>query len=295
MTRKKQQYRSRRALAVTGAAAVVLTLALAAAPASAQRGGGGGGGRQGGFAGGGQQRMARPSVTLAEAPVSAMTPYFGLTAEQATRIEEIQKAAREQVRTAFSDLRNPPDAAGGNANGAAAPQFNRQNREQMRTEIQARVQKVQEDREKTDREVRLVLTVDQRGQIASFLRYLELFRQVGLPPELIKALDLTTVQKTKLIALIDEADASRQQQMQQMIATMRQNGGGRQRGGNQNGAPADGAAMGENIREAMRTSRLDIREKALALLTPEQRTMVEAWEKQNPRTQQDFGGRGNRG
>jgi Spy/CpxP family protein refolding chaperone len=283
------------------AATAAFTLTLAAAdPAAAQRGGGrqGGGFGQGGPGGRfGGQRMGPPAPTLATIPVTAMVPYFGLTAEQAKRIEEIQRSARpdrDAIRAQFEELRNQ-----GGQNATPADRENiRARMMAMRQEMMAQAQKTQEAQERAVREIELVLTPEQRPAVASFLRDVELFRSVDLPLELIRPLDLNGPQKRKLQNIAQQAEQERMQQMEQMRATLRQNfeqgGPGGQSG--QGGDPEArrqqmqqfGQQFGQQIGETMRTAREKTREKVMAALTPAQQALVTQWEKDHPEAQRGF-------
>lgn len=289
------------AIAAT-AAALAVTLSVAD-PAAAQRPGAGR--QQGGFGQGRPgmtQRMGRPAPTLATTPVSAMVPYFGLTEEQAKKIEEIQKSARpnvDAIRAQVEELRN---SVGDTSNGA-----NRENMRArmmaMREEMTAQRRKEEENREKAVREIELVLTSEQRPAIASFLRDVELFENVNLPLELIRPLDLNGPQKRKLQQIAQQEQQAREQMIQQTISTfMQQNRGligpGNGQGGNAP-IPNDPAArqqlgeqarqVGQQMGEAMRDAREKTREKALAVLTADQRAMVVQWEKDHPQAQRGFG------
>jgi Spy/CpxP family protein refolding chaperone len=281
---------------VATTAAFTLTLAMAD-PAAAQRGGAnrqqGGPGPGGRFA-----RMARPTPTLATVPVSAMVPYFGLTEEQAKKIEEIQKNARPNMEAMRSQIEGIRSQVGENPTQADRENI-RARMMAMREEMAAQRQKEEENRDKAIKEIELVLTSEQRPAIASFLRDVDLFLQVNLPLELIRPLDLNGPQKRKLQQIAQQEEQEREQMMRQTFSTVfQQNRAQGGQGGNA-GVPTDPAARqqladqarqaGQQIGEAMRESREKTREKALAILTADQRALVVQWEKDHPRTQRGFG------
>lgn len=295
---KKQYQQKRREWgALTTMAGVLAAFTLAAAvPASAQNDQGFGRQRGGrGFAG---QRQGRPAPTLSTVPVSAMTPYFGLSEEQAKKIEEIQKSARsgmQEMATRFQSMR-----------GQFGDNPSQQDREKMRAEMmkmraeaEAKMAQMQQDRTKADREIRQVMTEEQRPGTPSFLREVEFFQNAGLPLELIKPLDLESMQKVKINTILAKTNAERQQKMQDMIANARTGNGGRP-GGNA-GAQAetggnDRRANWQAFGEAMRTDIEATHKLILAVLTPEQRALVEKFEKENPQSRQrGFGGFGRGG
>lgn len=282
------------ALVATG-----LILTLAANPAQAQRGrrnqngqnGGVGGGGYGGGGFGGGQRMQRPAPTLATAPVSAMVPYFNLTDEQAKKIEDLQKGARPDfgaMRSTFQNMQN---------NGT---QPTREQMAQMRSQMQTQMAKVQSDQEAAAREIGRVLTSEQRPQIPSFLRDVELFGKATLPLELIKPLALDAAQKRKLQTIAEESDAQRQAKMREAFGQMRRQpqadpNADTPDANSQNNGQARFAAIGQ----AMTDVNKQIHEQVLAVLTTDQRTLVEKWDKEHPNSLSNpmngFGGFGGRG
>jgi hypothetical protein len=289
---------------VAAGALFALTVAIAT-PASAQQGGfgggrqrggaGGGGGFGGGGFGGGQQRggfggqqrggFQRPAPTLASIPVSVMTPYFNLTEDQGKQIEELQKASRATVQEMQSSFQSLRDQFGNNQNPSQDDrQKMMEQMQKMRSEMQAKQATLQEQQAQADREIRKVMTEEQRPNTPAFLRDVEYFQRAELPAELIKPLNLESAQKVKINTILDKADADRQAQMRQMFA-------GRQ-GGGQNGGGANGGQNNfQQMGESMRTAREETHKKILDVLTPDQRAQVEKWEKDHPGARQGgFGG-----
>ena len=301
----KNQYQQKRREwdALTTIAGVLAAFTLTAAvPASAQndrgngRQGSGGGG---GF--GGQQRQGRPALTLSTVPVAAMTPYFGLSEDQAKKIEEIQKSARsgmQEMATRFQSMR-------GQFGDNPSPQDQEKMRAEMlkmRTEAQTKMAQMQQNQTKADREIRQVMTEEQRPGTPLFLREAEFFQNAGLPLELIKALNLESMQKVKINVILDKTNAERQQKMQAMFANARSQNGGRGNNGGGAAAQAEGAnanggrANWQAFGETMRTDAEATRKLILEVLTAEQRTLVEKFEKENPQSRQrGFGGFGRGG
>jgi Spy/CpxP family protein refolding chaperone len=139
---------------------------------------------------------------------------------------------------------------------------------EMQSKMQERQARLQEDQERAEKEIELVLTPAQRPPINSFLRDLELFRGALLPPELIKELDLNGPQKRKLQNIVMKAKNDREQRVQGAMAQARQSG--------------QYTSLGSSIGSSYTDWQKEVREKSRAVLTTEQRAILEKWEKERP-------------
>jgi Spy/CpxP family protein refolding chaperone len=210
--------------------------------------------------------------SLVNAPITAMTRYFGLTEEQAKKIEEIQKNARPDFKAIFQDAFKISEGDGattttpdGRTIRTLSIRVDPEKMKEMEAKAQERNAKLQQDMERAEKEIELVLTPEQRPGVNPFLRDLELFQGAQLPPELIRDLDLNGPQKRKLQIIVRDAVAAQEQQRQQIVAKARA-------GGDLTGIGATFKSFQDGVRD-----------KSLAVLTPEQRALVEKWEKENPR------------
>jgi hypothetical protein len=232
---------------------------------------------EGGGAGNGIVTFGAPMAalhgkpSLVNAPITAMTRYFGLTEEQAKKIEEIQKNARPDFRSMIQEGIKLTEGDGqttttpdGRTVRTFSIRLDPEKAKEMEAKARERAAKMQEDFERAEKEIELVLTPEQRPGVNPFLRDLELFQGALLPAELIRDLDLNGPQKRKLQIIVRDARAQREQRMQQVVAQVRQSG------------DASG------IRAGLSGWREEVREKSLAVLTPAQRAIVEKWEKENP-------------
>jgi hypothetical protein len=131
--------------------------------------------------------------------------------------------------------------------------------------------KMQEERKKNDAQVEAVLTDDQKKALPAFLKDVQAYQSAQLPLALISDLKLTEDQKTKIAAVVKQVQTISQEKMQE----------------------ARDNQDFQAIREIMTQSQTALKDKTRALLTADQKAMVEKYEKENPN--QGFGGRGGRG
>jgi len=250
--------------------AMVATLGSAAYAQEGGQGGGQGGGRQGGGQGGGRQggggrgfgggfggfggfgqrggQGMQPTAGML--PLTVLSKSLGLTDEQKTKIEDIQKKAQENMRASFGGF--------GGGGGRPDPE-----------EMRARFEKMNEDRKKTDADIMAILTDDQKKSLETLLKDAQVFMQAQLPLELAGDLKLTADQKKQISETVDKIQKAAREKTQEA----REN------------------QDFETVREIMQQAQAALREKTRAVLTAEQKSMVEKWEKDNPRGR-GFGGPG---
>lgn len=237
-------------------ASMISLVGLVQGTAIAQRGGAGGGGGFGGAFGG--QRGGAGQMGLSNLPVDVLVKGLKLTAEQKTKVEDVQKKIRDGQRAAFGGGNNP--FGGGGGGGRLDPE-----------QLKEMMAKMQEDRKKNDASVEAILTDDQKKALPVLLKEIAVFQGAQLPLALISDLKLTEDQKTKISDVV--------KQIQKVSGEKRQEAMENQ----------DFQAL----REIMTQTQTATKEKTRALLTTEQKAMVEKYEKDNPN--QGFGGRGGRG
>jgi hypothetical protein len=131
--------------------------------------------------------------------------------------------------------------------------------------------KMQEERKKNDAQVEAVLTDDQKKALPAFLKDVQTFQTSQLPLALIGDLKLTEDQKTKMAAVVKQVQTISQEKRQEAMDNQ------------------DFQAL----REIMTQTQTALKDKTRALLTADQKAMVEKYEKENPN--QGFGGFGGRG
>jgi len=241
---------------LVGATAVLSLVAFAQGTALAQRGNGGGG-FGGGFGGfGGQRGGGMMQMGLSSLPVDVLVKGLKLTDDQKTKVDDVQKKIREAQRAAFGGGNNP-FGGGGNRPDPA--------------QLQEMMTKMQEERKKNDAQVEAVLTDDQKKALPAFLKDVQTFQTAQLPLALIGDLKLTEDQKTKMAAVVKQVQTISQEKRQEAMDNQ------------------DFQAL----REIMTQTQTALKDKTRALLTADQKAMVEKYEKENPN--QGFGGRGGRG
>ncbi len=244
---------------LVGATAVLSLVAFAQGSAHAQRGNGGGG--FGGFAGGfgGQRGGGLMQMGLSNLPVDVLVKGLKLTDDQKTKVDDVQKKIREAQRAAFGGGNNPFGGGAGGGNRLDPAQ------------LQEMMTKMQEDRKKNDAQIEAVLTDDQKKALPAFLKDVQTFQTAQLPLALVGDLKLTDDQKTKMAAVVTQIQKIAQEKRQEAM---------------------DNQDF-QSLREIMTQTQTALKDKTRALLTADQKAMVEKYEKENPN--QGFGGRGGRG
>ena len=253
--------------------AAVSQVALAQPPPREGGGGGSRGGRPGGFGGPGQNGrppmggMRRASVV--QVPVSALTSGLTLTETQVTQIKAIQDALRAKHDALMprpgGDNGTPPD----------------------RDTMQANMDLLRKAAMKAEKDILALLTDKQKTALPGFLKLMDDLREVGIPAEVYAELNLTSDQKTRISAI---AKAARP-----VMPPPRQGGGGPPLDGGPGGPPdggfggppppRDGGGFGGGRPGGGGDPavRRQAHEKAMALLTDEQKQIVTAWMDAHPR------------
>jgi hypothetical protein len=129
-------------------------------------------------------------------------------------------------------------------------------------------QKMRASDDKASKEIEAQLTDSQKKQLPDLLKDVSLYRSVNLPPELISELKLTPDQKKQLETIARDSQADMRSKMREAA----------QSGGFQ------------AARDVMQKSRQATYEKALTVLTPDQKDKTVAYVKAHP--QRDEGGFG---
>lgn len=165
-------------------------------------GGPGGRGGQGSFGGPGGfgrgQFGGTPSA--ANTPVSVLESGLKLTADQKTKIQQLQQQMQQQMRELF-----PRPGAG----GPPDPET-----------MQANITKMRGLDQKVSTQIEALLTADQKAKLPGLLKDIEALRGTGIPMEVYKDLKLTADQKAKLAAISKKS----QQTMQSAIEQARNSG-----------------------------------------------------------------------
>jgi hypothetical protein len=255
MTRRFTLKRSEVALAALLLSTVCMPRAFAQGPGGPPPGGpppfggpGGPGGR--GFFGGGPNG----EISVAQAPINALAAGLKLTSDQKTRIAKIQQDAQAQRRALFP---RPGQGQDGPGNGPGDGPGGPPDPEQMR----AAMDKMRGMDEQVKSNIEAVLTDEQKQALPGFLKEIQAFRAAGISPEVYGSLKLTGSQKQKLIALGKQAQETTRQAMDK----------------------ARESGDFESVREAMDQSRRQTHDKAMAILTSEQRATVQKYQQAHPR------------
>ncbi|MBI3945241.1 MAG: hypothetical protein HY321_04930 [Armatimonadetes bacterium] len=184
---------------------------------------------------GGGRRGGMTAVTLAQIPAAALEQPLQLTKEQMEKITAIQTKLREELR--------------GLAGGGGDRQYTMERRQQLNT--------------KATQDIEAVLTDAQKQKVPDLIKQMQVYRNCGIPLEVVAALKLTPDQVTKLEAISKE--------YQTKLEGMQTGGGG-----------FDGF---RELREATQ-------QKVQAVLTADQKAIVEKWQRDNPQPGRGAGGRG---
>ena len=201
-----------------------------------------------GQAGGGRGGQGRggggAAPSLSTLPAAYLASALTLTDEQKTKIQAIQ----DKVRTDMADLRKP------DANGQ------RPNRAELQPKITALNDQAKKD-------IEAVLTPAQVKTAAKVLKSAGVYNTIGIPLPVLADLKLTSEEETKLAAIVDAATKD-QEPTVKALAEARTAG--------------DQAKMQE-LGQTMQTARQATREKAMAVLTEEQKATLAQYQKDHPR------------
>ncbi|MBB6049538.1 hypothetical protein [Armatimonas rosea] len=200
----------------------------------------------------GMMRGNQP-LTLATVPAEALGTELKLSPEVQKQIAAIQKKVQDKMQAAMQELRD---------SGGAGPEA-----------FQELQKKNQENSKKAETEILALLTDDQKKALPEVLKALQLLRTVGIPVQLSSALMLTDVQKKSLAEVAAAVQKDREAKMKEMQEA-RQN------------------QDQDKMRELMQAMRGNggVNPKALAILTAEQKAMVEKYIKDHPQPQGRRGG-----
>lgn len=323
MARRYGSYGQSLVIAAVFAGSLCGSLAFAQPPGGPPDGQGGPG--QGGPGGPGGPGQGRPmfggprQMTAVDVPISALAAGLKLTDDQTTKIKDIQAKWKKQRATLMprggpgggpggqggpgqggpggpppdggqggppppGDQQNsaldespyspqppggqqggPPDGGQGGPGGPGGGQGGPGGGQggpppQMR----AAMEKMRTQEKQYNQQIEAVLTADQKQKLPSFLKEINGLQGAGVPADLYADLKLTGDQKTKIVAIAQKA--------QQEMETARQNGD----------------FSGDGMRES--------HEKAMAVLTADQRKAVQKFQQDHPqRGPGGFGGAGGPG
>jgi len=233
-------------------AAVVLSSCIAAGamaqdaagqpPAGGRQRRGGGQGR-GGFQG--RFGAGGGQLLLVNLPVDFLVKELKLTDEQKTSVTEVQTKYRADLQA----LRQP--AADG-----AQPDF-----QAMRT-------KMTELGQKSAKDIDAILKDDQKTQATAMVKNLQMLQTLRIPYQTLDDLKLTDEQKTKLAAIA--ADVTKERTAKQAEIRAAQQSGD--------------TAKAQELQQAFFASAFGGKpdEKAMAVLTADQKDVIDKWQKANP-------------
>jgi Asp-tRNA(Asn)/Glu-tRNA(Gln) amidotransferase A subunit family amidase len=195
----------------------------------------------------GMMRGNQP-LTLASAPAEALGTELKLTEEVQKKIAAIQKKLQEKSMAAMQELRD---------SGGFSPEA-----------MQELQKKNEESAKKAETEIMALLSDDQKKALPEVLKALQLLRTVGIPVQLNSDLKLTADQKkalTEVAAAIQKDRTAKMKEMQEARQNQDQ----------------------DKLRELMQSMRGNggVNPKAMAILTAEQKAMVEKYIKDHPQPQ----------
>ena len=202
-------------------------------------------GQQGGGGRGGQGRGGQGGPpSLVTMPMAYLVTALTLTDDQKTKVQAIQ----DKVRTDMQELRKP------DANGQ------RPNRAELQPKIMALNDQAKKD-------IEAVLTPAQLKMSVKALKSAMVYNTVGIPLPVLADLKLTHEEETKLADIV-EAATKEQEPTVKALTEARTAG--------------DQAKVTE-INQTMQASRQATREKAMAVLTEEQKATLAQYQKDHPR------------
>jgi hypothetical protein len=229
-----------------GSICAAILLAVSISTVAIAQGGGGGGRGFGGQGRGGFGGGFGGAPTLSNLPLPYMKAALSLTDDQNTKIQAVQ----EKVRTDMQALRQP-DASG------------------QRPDRATMMAKMKDINDQAAKDIEAVLTEAQTKKVALVLKEAGSYSAVGIRLEVVPDLKLTADQKAKLATIA--ADATKAQEATQKdIADAR--------------AAQDQQKMQE-IFQTMQTARTATHEKALAVLTDDQKAIITKYDQDHPRPQ----------
>lgn len=194
-------------------------------------------------------------VTVLDLPMPVLSAGLKLTEDQQSKVHDIQKSFRDQRDSLMP--RRGPDSGG-------PPD---------QSTMQANMEKLKALDAAANNSIKAVLNADQKALLPDLLKNIETLRAAGIPAELYGKLNLSDGQTKKIAEIAQQA----QQDMHAKMEAARQSGDF------------------EATRSAMDQSRAETHQKAMAILTDDQKSMVEQFIKDHPRPQGGRGGGPGRG
>ena len=188
--------------------------------------------------------MMNQPLTVVSAPADVLGKELKLSEEVQKKVATIQKGVQDKATAAMQELRD---------SGGFSPEA-----------MQELQKKNAENSKKAETEIMALLTADQKTALPDVIKALQLLRTLGIPVQLSGELKLTDEQKTALGKIAVDVQKDRDAKMKEMQEA-RQNG--------------DQDKMRE-LMQAIRPSGANA--KALAILTADQKAMVEKYIKDHP-------------
>jgi hypothetical protein len=251
-------------LLVLGASSLAMAQPPGGPPPGGGPGGPGGFGPPGGT--GGRPGMFGPRISVANVPLAALDAELKLSAQQKQDIKQIQDSFRKEQRALMPGFpggpgRGPGGPPNGGPPGGSPPNGGPPNGtppdfEQMR----ANMEKIRSLDEKASKQIEALLTESQKMALPDALKELGDLGPTGIPFDILGDLKLTQDQKTRLIAVSKKS----QEDMRKKMDEARQSGDF------------------QSIRDLFQTSRETTHKQIMAVLTADQRTMVENFIKEHP-------------
>jgi Spy/CpxP family protein refolding chaperone len=197
--------------------------------------------------------MAMSPVNL---PLNVLASALELTGTQKEKIGKIQSDLREQRRALM-----PPPPMGGPGGPGDPPDGQPGGPPPDREAMRGRFEKMRTLDRAADQKFAAVLTAEQKKRLPGLMQDVRLFSEAGLPIELIGDLNLTADQKKQIAAAVAEV----RQSVRQKLDAARQNGDR------------------EALRDIFESSRQETYNRALGVMTPEQRETTEKFVAAHPR------------
>lgn len=230
-------------------------------------------------------------ITVINIPVAVLTKQLNLSVDQMARITEIQNGfqttrqqMRDQMRATFPRP-NAGNGTGSTSGGSGTQTFTRPSAATMQaivTRMQANQQTLQTEEQARTKAIRAVLTQEQLSALRVVESDATTFAGVDIPIDTLAQFILSTDERNAITTVYQDArrqikQAEQKAQAQNSTVPPGSRGFFGGRGGNS-------VAM-SGFRSQMEQLRQDINQKALATLSPTNRTAVEAYVKAHPTPQ----------
>ena len=224
-------------------------------------------------------RPGGPQISLADVPVSVLTRELKLTSDQQTKIEAIQKKWRTQMQS-LRPQGGPggPEGQGGPPPGGPDGPGDQGGAPPAAPEGQGGPggqggpppggpggpggpnSKLFQARQATIKSIEAVLTDTQKQAVPGLMKTLDALQVSGIPIAVVSDLKLTSDQKTKIQTLAATAKQADRKVMES----------------------AHESGDFDSVRTAMQKSRKSVHDKAMAVLTSDQKQIVSAFAKEHP-------------